>query len=49
MERTRSVIVCIGLAGQLDPARLEAHFAGAAPSVIPVSLDDLLQQGAPRR
>ena len=37
------------LAGRLDPARLEAHFAGVVPSVIPVSLVDLLRQGVPGR
>ncbi|HSH99045.1 MAG TPA: CobW family GTP-binding protein [Reyranella sp.] len=47
MEKTRSVIVCIGLAGQLDTARLEAHFAGAVPSAVAVNLVDLVLQGAP--
>lgn len=43
---TRSVIVCIGLAGQLDVARLDSHFAGVARAVVPAGLAELLRRGA---
>lgn len=48
MEWTRSVIVCIGLTGQLDPVQLKGHFSGVARPVIPPNLVDLLHPGAPR-
>jgi hypothetical protein len=40
------VIVCIGLAGQLDPARLEAHFADAV-LLFSASVVGLLDEGGP--
>jgi G3E family GTPase len=40
----RSAIVCIGLAGQLDPARLEALFARVAPAIVPPAVAALLQR-----
>ncbi len=46
LTKTRSVIVCIGLTGQLDPARLDCHFAGVARTVGPADLVELLRRGA---
>ncbi|SKA28945.1 GTPase, G3E family [Enhydrobacter aerosaccus] len=48
LERNRSVIVCIGLAGSIDLARLDACFAGVLPSALPAALIDELHQGALR-
>ena len=48
LERTRSVIVCIGLAGQLALAPLEAHFAGVTRTALPANLVDLLCCVEPR-
>lgn len=44
LPSARSTIVCIGPAGQLDPARLEALFARVASAIVPPAIAALLQR-----
>lgn len=48
LESTRSTIVCIGLAEQLDPLHLETCFAGVPSLTLPPGVVGLLQPGGRR-